>query len=55
MLSTSGFNEDSVIAIAQDLSSKEEVMMLNKLKDLQKSKGTTQKYFSVMVAKKTND
>lgn len=55
MLSTSGFKEDSVIAIAQDLSSKEEVMILNKLKDLQKSKGTTQKYFSVMVAKKTND
>jgi len=55
MLSSAGFKEDSVIAIAQDLSSDGEVMILNTLKDLQKSKGTTQKYFSVMVAKKTND
>jgi len=28
---------------------------LNRLEDLRKSKGTTQKYFSVMVAKKRND
>jgi precorrin-2/cobalt-factor-2 C20-methyltransferase len=55
MLSTSGFKEDSVIAIAQDLSSNQEVIILKKLKDLHNSKGTTQKYFSVMVAKKTID
>ena len=52
MLSEAGFNKDSVIAIAQDLSSDREVMIMNKLEDLQKSKGITQKYFSVMVAKK---
>jgi precorrin-2/cobalt-factor-2 C20-methyltransferase len=55
MLSRAGFKEDSVIAIAQDLSSEGEVMVMNKLADLRKSKGTTQKYFSVMVAKKRND
>lgn len=52
MLSEAGFNKDSVIAIAQDLSSEREVMIMNRLEELQKSKGTTQKYFSVMVAKK---
>ena len=55
MLSDAGFKEDSIIAIAQDLSSDGEVMLLNRLEDLRKSKGTTQKYFSVMVAKKRND
>lgn len=55
MLSRAGFKEDSVIAIAQDLSSEGEVMVMKKLADLRKSKGTTQKYFSVMVAKKRND
>jgi precorrin-2/cobalt-factor-2 C20-methyltransferase len=55
MLSSAGFKEDSVIAIAQDLSSEGEVIVMNKLADLRKSKGTTQKYFSVMVAKKSND
>jgi precorrin-2/cobalt-factor-2 C20-methyltransferase len=55
MLSHAGFKEDSVIAIAQDLSSEGEVMVMKKLADLRKSKGTTQKYFSVMVAKKRND
>ena len=55
MLSDAGFKEDSIIAIAQDLSSDGEVMLLKKLEDLRKSKGTTQKYFSVMVARKRND
>jgi precorrin-2/cobalt-factor-2 C20-methyltransferase len=55
MLGQAGFNEDSMIAIAQDVSSGAEILKMNKLGDMQTTKNTTQKYFSIMVAKKGDD
>jgi precorrin-2/cobalt-factor-2 C20-methyltransferase len=54
MLADVGFADDSMIAIAQDISVTGEIMKLNKLSDLRGIKGTTEKYFSIMVAKKKN-
>lgn len=54
MLADVGFADDSMIAIAQDVSVTGEIMKMNKLSDLRGIKGTTEKYFSIMVAKKKN-
>jgi precorrin-2/cobalt-factor-2 C20-methyltransferase len=52
MLGEAGFDDDSMIAIAQDVSSNGEIMKISKLRALQGSKGPTSKYFSIMVARK---
>jgi precorrin-2/cobalt-factor-2 C20-methyltransferase len=54
MLGDVGFADDSMIAIAQDVSVTGEIMKMNKLSDLRRIKGTMEKYFSIMVAKKKN-
>jgi precorrin-2/cobalt-factor-2 C20-methyltransferase len=54
-LSEAGFADDSVIIIAQDVSIGGEILKRRKLKDLRQSKETTEKYFSLMVAKRKND
>ena len=54
MLSEAGFADDSAIAIAQDLSVEGEILKMEKLSDLLGTKGPTEKYFSIMVAKKKN-
>jgi precorrin-2/cobalt-factor-2 C20-methyltransferase len=55
MLADVGFADNSMIAIAQDVSVMGEIMKISKLSELRRIKGTTQKYFSIMVAKKKND
>ena len=53
MLGQSGFPEDANIAIAQDISAeKGEILEQKKLSELLGKKGPTEKYFSIMVAKK---
>ena len=53
MLGESGFPENADIAIAQDISAeKGEILEMRKLSDLLGKKGPTEKYFSIMVAKK---
>jgi len=53
MLGKSGFPEKADIAIAQDISAeKGEILEMRKLSDLLGKKGPTEKYFSIMVAKK---
>ena len=47
-----GFPHDATIAIAQDVSEEGEILQMKKLSDLQGKKGPTNKYFSIMVAKK---
>jgi precorrin-2/cobalt-factor-2 C20-methyltransferase len=54
-LSSSGFAEDSMIAIAQDVAIQGEIMKMSKLADLHGEKAPTEKYFSIMVAKKKSD
>jgi precorrin-2/cobalt-factor-2 C20-methyltransferase len=54
MLADVGFADDSMIAIAQDVSVTGEIMKMSKLSDLRGIKGNTEKYFSIMVAKKKN-
>ena len=54
MLSEAGFADDSAIAIAQDISVEGEILKMEKLRDLLGTKGPTEKYFSIMVAKKKN-
>jgi len=54
MLSEAGFADDSAIAIAQDISVEGEILKMEKLSDLLGTKGPTEKYFSIMVAKKKN-
>ena len=52
-LGGSGFTDDAPIAIAQDVSAPEgEILELSRLADLRKKGGPTEKYFSIMVAKK---
>lgn len=51
MLKQSGFSEDSLIAIAQDVSAEGEVVKLAKLKDVTNS-DPAEKYFSIMVVKR---
>jgi hypothetical protein len=55
MLSDVGFVEDSMIAIAQDVAVKGEIMKMSRLADLRGRRGATEKYFSIMVAKKKSD
>ncbi len=52
MLSKSGFPNDSILAIAQDVSVGGEIIKMEKLSDLIGVKGPVEKYFSIMVAKK---
>jgi precorrin-2/cobalt-factor-2 C20-methyltransferase len=47
-----GFAEDSMIAIAQDVAVQGEIMKMSTLANLHGVKGPTEKYFSIMVAKK---
>jgi precorrin-2/cobalt-factor-2 C20-methyltransferase len=54
MLSEAGFGDDSAIAIAQDISVEGEILKMNKLRDMVGTKGPTEKYFSIMIAKKKN-
>ncbi|MFL6344901.1 MAG: precorrin-2 C(20)-methyltransferase [Nitrososphaeraceae archaeon] len=55
MLSDAGFVEDSMVAIAQDVAVKGEIMRMSRLGDLRGRRGSTDKYFSIMVAKKKSD
>ena len=55
MLSDAGFVEDSMVAIAQDVAIKGEIMKMSRLSDLRGKRGSTEKYFSIMVAKKKSD
>jgi precorrin-2/cobalt-factor-2 C20-methyltransferase len=52
MLGEAGFPDDATIAIAQDVSDEGEILEVKKLSDLRGKKGPTEKYFSIMVAKK---
>jgi len=53
MLGESGFEDGSPISIAQDVSAPEgEILEQSTLADLRGRKGPTEKYFSIMVAKK---
>jgi len=52
MLSESGFDDESKIIIAQDVTAENEIMKMAKLGDLKNFKTQTGKYFSIMVAKK---
>jgi precorrin-2/cobalt-factor-2 C20-methyltransferase len=52
MLGQAGFPDDSTIAIAQDVSDQGEILEVKKLSDFKGKKGPTEKYFSIMVAKK---
>ena len=52
MLGDAGFADDSLITIAQDVSAWEEILKSHSLKDLLKNKEMTEKYFSLMVAKR---
>lgn len=51
MLKQSGFSEDSLIAIAQDVSAEGEVVKVTKLKEVSDS-NPAEKYFSIMVVKR---
>ncbi len=51
MLRQSGFSDDSLIAIAQNVSSEGEVVKVSKLKDVTSSE-PAEKYFSIMVVKR---
>jgi precorrin-2/cobalt-factor-2 C20-methyltransferase len=52
MLGDVGFSDESVITIAQDVSVGQEVLKRNNLKELRRSRETTEKYFSLMIAKR---
>jgi hypothetical protein len=54
MLSEAGFDDESRIIIAQDVSSNSEIMRASKLGDLKNFKTQSSKYFSIMVAKKND-
>ena len=55
MLMEGGFPKDSMIGIAQDISSGRQIMKTIRLSDLQDRKSVGEKYFSIMVAKKIDD
>ena len=55
MLPDAGFVEDSIVAIAQDVAIEGEIMKMSRLADLRGRRGSTEKYFSIMVAKKKSD
>ncbi len=52
MLGEAGFPDDATIAIAQDVSDEGEILEIKRLSDFRGKKGPTEKYFSIMVAKK---
>jgi precorrin-2/cobalt-factor-2 C20-methyltransferase len=52
MLGESGFPDSANIAIAQDVSEEGEILEMKTLSELRGKKGPTEKYFSIMVAKK---
>ena len=54
ILSETGFSDNSVITIAQDVSVDEEILETKKLKDLRNTKNPAGKYFSIMVARKND-
>ena len=54
MLPDAGFGEESQIAIAQDVSTKENILEIKHLKDLKGKKQPSQKYFSIMVVKRND-
>jgi len=54
MLSEAGFDDESRIIIAQDVSSDSEIMKIAKLGDLKNFKTQSGKYFSIMVAKRND-
>lgn len=54
MLSETGFSDESQIAIAQDVSTKENILEIKQLKDIKGKKQPTQTYFSIMVVKRND-
>ena len=54
MLPDAGFGEESQIAIAQDVSTKENILEIKHLKDIKGKKQPSQKYFSIMVVKRND-
>lgn len=54
MLSDSGFGEETQIAIAQDVSTQQNILEIKHLKDLKGKKQPSQKYFSIMVVKRND-
>jgi precorrin-2/cobalt-factor-2 C20-methyltransferase len=52
MLAQAGFSDNANIAIAQDISEEGEILEMKRLSELRGKKGPTEKYFSIMVAKK---
>jgi precorrin-2/cobalt-factor-2 C20-methyltransferase len=54
MLSETGFNDDSKIAIAQDVSTDENILEIKSLKEIKGKKQPSNKYFSIMVVKRND-
>jgi precorrin-2/cobalt-factor-2 C20-methyltransferase len=54
VLSEAGFDDESIITIAQDVSSEGEIMKVARLGDLKTLKIQSGKYFSIMVAKRND-
>ena len=54
MLPDAGFGEESQIAIAQDVSTKENILEIKQLKDIKGKKQPSQTYFSIMVVKRND-
>lgn len=54
MLSDTGFSDDSKIAIAQDVSTEENILEIKRLKDMRGKKQPSSKYFSIMVVKRND-
>jgi precorrin-2/cobalt-factor-2 C20-methyltransferase len=52
MLGEAGFPDSATVAIAQNVSDEGEVFEMKKISELRGKKGPTEKYFSIMVAKK---
>jgi precorrin-2/cobalt-factor-2 C20-methyltransferase len=52
ILEEAGFPDSATIAIAQNVSDKGEILEIRKISELRGKKGPTEKYFSIMVAKK---
>jgi len=54
MLSDTGFSDESKIAIAQDVSTEENILEIKSLKDIKGKKQPSSKYFSIMVVKRND-
>jgi precorrin-2/cobalt-factor-2 C20-methyltransferase len=52
ILGEAGFPDSATVAIAQNISDKGEILEMKKMSELRGKKGPTEKYFSIMVAKK---